>query len=406
MQTDSSAGDGVMLKVFISWSGDQSHALARILRDWLPDVLPFIDPWLSSEDIVKGRRWDSEIAKSLEDTSYCIVCVTPGVQRQPWVNFEAGAVAKIVDDAYVSPLLLGVSPEDLSGTPLSMFQCTVFGKLDFLRLLRSMNKAADVPVNSSELEQNFALHWIRLSNEVARISLHDDDSVGSPSGTTPSSQEPVTALDRIRDCLSDVSQWSLSPRDDGCNGDFYHQMHPEIAIKCSDAPEHIARNEEWTRGEIRKDNNLAGYHDLYHHQQRLARIRYVSFDDHKKSMVAPKWEPCGRGRFYYYAAESIEYAVHKFYCQIQGRDDSRALLIGGQDGDASRQLRNLMKRQTGSGYYCIPVLRAGEFAAFRESEYYPPTDISHPSGNPEEQYELFLQNQFAFEQWRVTEGNS
>lgn len=395
-----------MLKVFISWSGDQSHALARILRDWLPEVLPFVDPWLSSEDIVKGRRWDSEIAKRLEDTSYCIVCVTPGVQRRPWVNFEAGAVAKIVEDAHVSPLLLGVSTEDLSGTPLSMFQCTIFDELDFLRLLQSMNKAADVPVSSGELEQNFALHWIRLTDQVAQISLPDDDSVGSPSDTTPSTQEPITALDRIRDYLSDVSQWSLSPRDDGCNGDFYHEMYPEIAIKCSDAPDHMARNEEWTRGEIRKDNNHAGYYDLYHHQQRLARIRYVSFDDHKKSMVAPKWEACGFGRFYFYASESIEYAVHKFYCQIQGKDDSRELLIGGENSDASSQLIDLMKRRTGRGYYCIPVLREGEFAAFRESGYYPPTDISRPSRNPEEQYELFLQNQLAFERWRATEGSS
>ena len=61
-------------------------------------------------------------------------------------------------------------------------------------------------------------------------------------------------------------------------------------------------------GEIRTDNNHAGYYELYYHQTRLARIRYVSFDDHKKSMVAPKWKPRGAGRFYFYEADSIAYA--------------------------------------------------------------------------------------------------
>ena len=58
----------------------------------------------------------------------------------------------------------------------------------------------------------------------------------------------------------------------------------------------MARHEEWTRGEPSTDNNHAGYYELHYHQTRLARIRFVKFDDSKKSMVAPNWKPRKAGR--------------------------------------------------------------------------------------------------------------
>lgn len=159
------------MKVFLSWSGAASHALASILHEWLPTVLQFVDPWMSSEDITKGARWDPEIGKTLEETSYCIVCVTPGVQREPWVNFEAGAVAKIVSQSYVSPLLLGVSVEALGGLPLSMFQCTRFTKADVLKLLRSINKAGGSSVSSKQLKTGLDYSWAALRQKVRGIDL-------------------------------------------------------------------------------------------------------------------------------------------------------------------------------------------------------------------------------------------
>lgn len=159
------------MKVFLSWSGEASHALAGVLHEWLPTVLQFVDPWMSSEDITKGTRWNPEIGKTLEETSYCIVCVTPGVQREPWVNFEAGAVAKIVSQSYVSPLLLGVSVEELDGLPLSMFQCTRFNKADVLKLLRSINGAARSSVSSTRLKTSLDYSWAALRERVEGIDV-------------------------------------------------------------------------------------------------------------------------------------------------------------------------------------------------------------------------------------------
>ena len=159
------------MKVFLSWSGEESRALAGILREWLPTVLQFVDPWMSSEDITKGRRWGTEIGKTLEQTSYCIVCVTPGVQREPWVNFEAGAVSKIVEGSYVSPLLVGISSEDLSGLPLSMFQWTQFRKKEVRKLLQSINNAGTSPIPVSRLRSILDYSWPALREMVGGIDL-------------------------------------------------------------------------------------------------------------------------------------------------------------------------------------------------------------------------------------------
>ena len=176
-----SGQDTVRMQVFISWSGSSSHALAKILHEWLPTVLPFVDPWMSSEDIAKGQRWATDIGETLEHSSYCVVCVTPGVADQPWVNFEAGAVSKIVQQSRVSPLLLGVTTADLGDRPLVMFQCTNFEKDDVRKLLESINAASEAPVDSQTIARNLDHTWTWVSDRVNGISLSGPNRSNSTS---------------------------------------------------------------------------------------------------------------------------------------------------------------------------------------------------------------------------------
>jgi hypothetical protein len=53
------------MKVFISWSGERSFALANALRRWLKLAVQSIEPWVSSKDIVAGQRWGYVLGKNL-----------------------------------------------------------------------------------------------------------------------------------------------------------------------------------------------------------------------------------------------------------------------------------------------------------------------------------------------------
>ena len=181
------------MDIFVSWAGRDSHAVALALRQWLPEVLPFVRPWVSSEDIRKGTRWSDELWGRLQKTSYSIVCVTPAAVRSPWVNFEAGAVARAVGgQAHVSPLLLGLSPGDLDGVPLAMFQCTEFARHDVERLVNAINAVAARPIPESQVSLRFRRGWPALHDEVGRIDIGGGDDAEEVRAAEDKASPPAT----------------------------------------------------------------------------------------------------------------------------------------------------------------------------------------------------------------------
>ena len=200
----------------------------------------------------------------------------------------------------------------------------------------------------------------------------------------------MTPYEKAIGYLSKPNSWSLIAESRG-NMNFHHKTFPEFTLKVADAEDHIARHEEWTRGEICRNNNSAWYYELYYHQTRLAQIRCVNFDDNKKSMVAPNWEPRGAGRFYFYEINSIDYAVQKFYSSLAGRNDSVKLSIGGH-GEASDEARLRWSHQLK-----IPVIHKRELEDFLN--FGGERKLVGPSTDEAEQYQLFLRNQLEFEDW-------
>src|SRR4051812_40799847 len=97
------------IKVFISWSGDLAKSVAVPLREWLPLLFDRVNPWASDVDIAAGQRSLAQIEAELQDSNFGIVVITAANQHEPWLNFEAGALSKVVQgdiEQRVVPLLV------------------------------------------------------------------------------------------------------------------------------------------------------------------------------------------------------------------------------------------------------------------------------------------------------------
>jgi len=114
---------------------------------------------MSSEDIQKGARGLAVIADQLKETDYGLVIVTKTNQLAPWLNFEAGAVGKLLGQSRVAPLLLDLTQSDITG-PLEQFQMTSLeSRDDVLRLLKDMLESAETTIPFESVSKLFEQMW-------------------------------------------------------------------------------------------------------------------------------------------------------------------------------------------------------------------------------------------------------
>jgi hypothetical protein len=146
-------------KVFISWSGDLAKAVAFVWNDLLEDTFDSVQPFMSEDDIGAGERGLTKIAAELAGTSFGIVVVTQENENSPWINFEAGALSKDVNDdtVRVAPSLVDFERKsDLTG-PLKQFQGGLLDKAGIEYILVEIAKI----IGASELtiKKRFANSW-------------------------------------------------------------------------------------------------------------------------------------------------------------------------------------------------------------------------------------------------------
>ena len=133
------------MKIFISWSGDQSRTFAEQLKPWLEQVLPGTDVWLSTDDIDKGTIWFTEIIGGLQSCNCGVVCVTRENHLAPWLDFEAGGMVKGLGKAHVAVIALDMEYQELE-QPLSLFNALRLNREGAWHLVKSFNKLSDRPI--------------------------------------------------------------------------------------------------------------------------------------------------------------------------------------------------------------------------------------------------------------------
>jgi len=195
------------LNIFLSWSDSRSRLVAEALRDWLPMVMQAANPWMSSRDMEKGSRWPQEIAEHLDQIRFGIICLTPENQRQPWINFEAGALSKSTHlRPHVCTYLFGLNRAEVEW-PLAQFQSAIADRKDTLQLVETINLAFGTDgIPSAALARQFERWWPDLEEALAQIK--------QPKSTVPARADRdilEEILEVVRDQARLLHESSVSP---------------------------------------------------------------------------------------------------------------------------------------------------------------------------------------------------
>ena len=193
-----------VMRVFLSWSGDVSHKVALILHNWLPEVIQQIEPYMASEDIAKGARWGADIAQELEAASFGILCLTKESMNEPWLNFEAGALSKSVNNSNVCPFLFGVEKAEIV-EPLRQFQAVSETKDDIKKLIHSLNEKCENRLADPRLNSAFEQWYPNLIDRLGELSDKQPDDVQSGEQT----HEEVSKEARMLEELLEMSRSNL-----------------------------------------------------------------------------------------------------------------------------------------------------------------------------------------------------
>jgi hypothetical protein len=188
------------MKTFLVWSGKASQVAAAEFHTWIQDILQTVDPFMSDESIRKGAAWPDAIGKQLSECDFGVVFVTAVNQHAPWLNFESGALAKDVERAHVSPLLLNLNDSDLDG-PLKLFQATKANRDDILKLVKSINSAC--PENEQrpdiQVERIFERFWPdykAVLEEIQPLLQESEQTSNEPLRTASEVLDEILVLSR------------------------------------------------------------------------------------------------------------------------------------------------------------------------------------------------------------------
>ena len=199
------------MKIFVSWSGDKSRLAAEFMTKWIKQVIQATEPWISTE-IEKGSSWSSEIADKLDETDFGIICLTKSNLDSNWVHFEAGAIIKGTKGK-ATMLLIDLEPSEL-GSPLKLFQATTLDKSDVYKLVKTINRSIDRPLDVDTLESVFATNWDSFETEMKSIIALEEEDTYKERTVDEMIEEIVLNTRHIDKNIVEAVNWIIDNMDD------------------------------------------------------------------------------------------------------------------------------------------------------------------------------------------------
>ena len=223
------------MDVFITWSGNRGRHIASALREWLPDVIQGLKPWMSEEDIKRGSDWQANIRGVLDKVHVGIVCLTRESLSADWILFEAGALSKSQEQGFVCTYLYDLEPAQVR-YPLAMFQHTKVTKDETLTLLKTINslEANGGLVDEPRLERQFERAWPEFERKLESIP-DEEHSEAPPERSTDDKLDEI--LNFVREIAQGRTMRLARPATASVQSystvgimNEYHRKYPKLSI--------------------------------------------------------------------------------------------------------------------------------------------------------------------------------
>lgn len=267
------------MNIFISWSGNRSHQIAELFNGWIRCVIQAAKPWISSHDIDRGALWFSEISKTLATSRFGIICLTPENKTEPWILFEAGALAKGIEENRVCTLLIDLKDTDV-GNPLAQFNHTIASNKESMwELVQTINKTiSEKQLEDEVLKDVFETYWerfikkydeiIKNSRPEEHIKKRTNEEILNEILTT------VRAIDKrsqINDMLNSSSKYIMQYEnlESSLNPTTIKKIHDYINMINKDNPENlIIQSQEFSESELDKKEESSSKNIYYNFKRK------------------------------------------------------------------------------------------------------------------------------------------
>jgi len=227
------------MKVFISWSGARSKAVAELLDDWIRCVLQVVKPWVSTRDVDRGSLWFSEICDNLQEGTIGIVCLTRENKERPWILFEAGALARGLASQRVMTFLVDLQAADISD-PLAQFNHTLPTFEGLKSLIATINyRLNDEAISEKTLDNVYSTYWPQFEKQFERIMATTPDAAGVPDRTPESKIDEV--LSYVRGMERRLGMLESPQGSNERPGHIWFGMGPALPTEPSLSPEDETR---------------------------------------------------------------------------------------------------------------------------------------------------------------------
>ena len=240
------------MNLFLSWSGERSKAVAKVIIEYLEMINNPITIFFS-DNIEKGARWEEEIFNNLEKCDYGIVCLTKDNLSAPWVNFEAGAAHKAIKGKPLTSLLIDLDPSDVTG-PLTKFQNTRVNREELLNLVTSINECQSENTKSKDevLNNTFNRMWVFFEHDLNMAISHKEEE-----GEEPLKDETAMVAD-LRPAIDEILMYiRRNDRSETCNSIDAIKFVTYLRTLGMDLSGHIDRSVEMTIRNITRHVNFS-----------------------------------------------------------------------------------------------------------------------------------------------------